>query len=132
MNDRAARLLGAPFRIRGTVIHGDHRGRTLGYPTANVVPDEALVCPGHGVYAAQVGDACAAVSIGVRPTFGTGRAVLIESYLIDRDLDLYGQPMTIAFLARLRGERRFESAEALVEQMGHDIAQARQTCTRSA
>ncbi len=106
--ESAARCIGGPFMLRGEVVHGDRRGRELGFPTANIVPDESLVCPGHGVYAARVGDALAAVSVGVRPTFGTGRAVLVEAYLLDRDEDLYGQVLTVEFLARLRGERRFD------------------------
>jgi riboflavin kinase/FMN adenylyltransferase len=126
--ERAARLLGAPFQLRGEVVTGDQRGRTLGFPTANLVPDERLVCPGHGVYAARAAGACAAVNVGVRPTFGTGRAVLIESYLIDRDEDLYGKELRIDFLARLRGERRFPTVEALVEQMHDDVARARELC----
>jgi riboflavin kinase/FMN adenylyltransferase len=126
--DVAARLLGAPFQIRGEVVTGDRRGRELGFPTANVVPDETLVCPGHGVYVARAGDACAAVSIGVRPTFGTGRAVLVEAYLLDRDVDLYGQTLKIDFLTRLRGERRFETVETLVEQMHRDVQRARELC----
>ncbi len=128
--EAAARFLGAPFQIRGEVVHGDERGRTLGFPTANLVPDEALVTPGHGIYVARSDSegACAAVSIGVRPTFGTGRALLIEAYLIDRDVDLYGQPLKLEFLSRLRGERRFESTEALVEQMRQDVEQARSLC----
>ncbi len=123
--DVAGRLLGAAFRMRGTVVSGDRRGRALGYPTANIVPDEALVCPGHGVYAARVNDGPAAVNVGVRPTFGTGRGVLVEAYLIDREVDLYGRPLTIEFLERLRGERRFETVDALVGQMGRDVEQAR-------
>ena len=126
--DAAARLLGAPFRLRGEVVHGDKRGRELGFPTANIVPDEALVCPGHGVYAARAGGAPAAVNVGVRPTFGTGRAVLVEAFLIDRTVDLYGQLLTIEFLSRLRGERRFESVEKLVDQMKLDVEQARAIC----
>jgi riboflavin kinase/FMN adenylyltransferase len=117
----AARFLGGPFALRGEVVEGDRRGRTLGFPTANIVPDEALVCPGHGVYAARADGACAAVSVGVRPTFGTGRAVLVEAYLIDRDVDLYGRRLAVNFIQRLRGERRFESVEALVEQMRADV-----------
>jgi riboflavin kinase/FMN adenylyltransferase len=128
--DVAARLLGAPFRLTGTVVSGDHRGRELGFPTANLVPDEALVCPGHGVYAARAAGGCAAVNVGVRPTFGTGRAVLVEAYLIDRDLDLYGRQLSIEFLARLRGEKRFESAQSLIEQMGRDVEHARALCER--
>ena len=122
----AARFLGAPFELRGEVVEGDRRGRTLGFPTANIVPDEALVCPGHGVYAARADGACAAVSVGVRPTFGTGRAVLVEAYLIDRDTDLYGRRLAVQFIQRLRGERRFESADALVDQMRADVERTRE------
>jgi riboflavin kinase/FMN adenylyltransferase len=124
----AGRFLGAPFQLRGEVVRGDRRGRTLGFPTANIVPDEALVCPGHGIYAARTPLACAAVSIGVRPTFGTGRALLVEAYLLDTDQDLYGRELRIDFLARLRGERRFDSPEALIEQMRADVARARELC----
>ncbi len=124
----AARFLGAPFQFRGEVVLGDRRGRELGFPTANLVPDEALVCPGHGVYVARADRACAAVSVGVRPTFGTGRGVLIEAYLLDRDVDLYGQTLRIEFLRRLRGERRFDTVEALVEQMRQDVARTRELC----
>jgi riboflavin kinase/FMN adenylyltransferase len=122
----ASRFLGSPFELRGEVVQGDRRGRTLGFPTANIVPDEALVCPGHGVYAARADGACAAVSVGVRPTFGTGRAVLVEAYLIDRDVDLYGRRLAVQFIQRLRGERRFESVEALVEQMRADVSRTRE------
>jgi riboflavin kinase/FMN adenylyltransferase len=128
----AARFLGAPFQLRGEVVKGDQRGRTLGFPTANLVPDEALVCPGHGIYAARTPEACAAVSIGVRPTFGTGRALLVEAYLLDWDEDLYGRELRIDFLARLRGERRFDSPQALVEQMRVDVELTREWCARAA
>jgi riboflavin kinase/FMN adenylyltransferase len=128
--DAAARFLGAPFQIRGEVVSGDRRGRELGFPTANIVPDEALVCPGHGVYAARADGVCAAVSVGVRPTFGTGRAVLVEAYLLDRDVDLYGQTLKVDFLSRLRGERRFESVEELIEEMHRDVERARDLCAR--
>jgi riboflavin kinase/FMN adenylyltransferase len=124
----AARFLGAPFQMRGEVVRGDQRGRTLGFPTANLIPDEALVCPGHGIYAARTPESCAAVSIGVRPTFGTGRALLVEAYLLDWDRDLYGQTLRIDFLERIRGERRFDSPEALVEQMRLDVERTRQLC----
>jgi riboflavin kinase/FMN adenylyltransferase len=126
--EHAAHFLGAPFQLRGTVVAGDRRGRTLGFPTANIVPDEALVCPGHGVYVARADGDCAAVSVGVRPTFGTGRAVLVEAYLLDRDVDLYDRTLKVDFLQRLRGERRFESVEELVEQMNQDVARTRQLC----
>ena len=92
----AARLLGAPFGMRGIVAHGDKRGRTLGFPTANLVPDPALAVPDHGIYACRaavpgVGEWTAAVSIGVRPTFVTGRGLLVEAFLLDFEGDLYGQ-----------------------------------------
>ena len=117
----AMRCLGAPFLLEGTVVEGDKRGRTLGFPTANVVPDEEYAYPGHGVYAAFANGVPAAVNVGVRPTFETGRGVLIESYLIDHDADLYGQTLRIAFIARLRGEKRFEDVDELVAQMGRDV-----------
>jgi riboflavin kinase/FMN adenylyltransferase len=122
----ATRLLGAPFQLCGEVTHGDERGRALGFPTANLVPEETMACPGHGVYACLADERSAAVSIGVRPTFQTGRGELIEAYLLDFDGDLYGQTLCLEFLARLRGERRFDSAEALVEQMHRDVAKTRQ------
>jgi riboflavin kinase/FMN adenylyltransferase len=121
----ARRFLGAPFSVRGEVVKGDQRGRTLGFPTANLIPDDTLVCPGHGVYAARADGDPAAVNVGVRPTFGTDRSVLIEAYLLDQDVDLYGRRLTIEFLERLRGERRFHSAEALIEQMHQDVARTR-------
>src|SRR5437764_7518511 len=99
--EHAARFLGAPFQLRGEVVQGDRRGRTLGFPTANIVPDESLVYPGHGVYAARADGSCAAVSVGVRPTFGTGRGGLVEAYLIDRDVELYGRRLGVEFLPRL-------------------------------
>jgi riboflavin kinase / FMN adenylyltransferase len=126
--EHAARFLGAPFQMRGEVVTGDRRGRELGFPTANIVPDEELICPGHGVYAARADGRCAAVSVGVRPTFGTGRAVLVEAFILDFDGDLYGQELRVDFLARLRGERRFDAVEALVEQMLLDVEQTRRMC----
>ncbi len=124
--ERAAPLLGAPFQVRGEVVSGDRRGRTLGFPTANLVPDESLVCPGHAVYAARADGVPAAVNVGVRPTFGTGRAVLVEAYLLDTDEDLYGRTLRLDFVARLRGERRFDSAESLVAQMHEDVRRTRE------
>jgi riboflavin kinase / FMN adenylyltransferase len=129
----ADRLLGARFQLCGEVVHGDERGRELGFPTANLVPRDDFACPGHGVYAALAGGPAslpapvpAAVSIGVRPTFNTGRAELIEAYLLDFDGDLYGETLCLEFIARLRGERRFDSAEALVEQMHRDVQRTRE------
>jgi riboflavin kinase/FMN adenylyltransferase len=122
----ANRLLGTPFQLRGPVAHGDERGRALGFPTANLIPDEALACPGHGVYACLANGHAAAVSVGVRPTFKTGRGELVEAYLLDYDGDLYGQTLKIDFLERLRGERRFERPEGLVEQMRRDVERTRE------
>lgn len=127
----ANRLLGARFQLCGEVTHGDERGRELGFPTANLVPDDDFACPGHGVYACIASGpgfatCAAAVSIGVRPTFQTGRGELIEAYLLDFDGDLYGQSLCLDFLVRLRGERRFDTAEALVEQMHRDVEQTRE------
>jgi riboflavin kinase / FMN adenylyltransferase len=134
----ANRLLGTAFELRGEVVHGDRRGRELGFPTANLVPDETLACPGHGVYACVAAGAGltaerpAAVSIGVRPTFDTGRAELIEGYVLDFDGDLYGSELRLRFLARLRGERRFEDPHALIEQMHRDVAHTREIVARAA
>jgi riboflavin kinase/FMN adenylyltransferase len=124
--DEANELLGSAFQLKGEVVHGDERGRQLGYPTANLVPEEALACPGHGVYACLADGRAAAVSIGVRPTFKTGRGELIEAYLLDFDGDLYGSALRIEFLERLRGERRFPTREALIEQMQRDVELTRE------
>ncbi|MGA2926903.1 MAG: bifunctional riboflavin kinase/FAD synthetase [Solirubrobacteraceae bacterium] len=126
--ETAMRFLGVPFQLRGEVVHGDSRGRELGFPTANIIPDDALVCPGHGVYAARADGDCASVSIGVRPTFGAGRVLLIEVYVLDRKVDLYGRTLKVEFLARLRGERRFDSVDALIEQMHLDVQRTRELC----
>jgi riboflavin kinase / FMN adenylyltransferase len=127
---QAAEFLGGPFLFQGEVVTGDRRGRELGMPTANLVPDDAYVCPGHGVYAAWANDLPAAVNVGVRPTFDTGRGLVVEAHLIGFDGDLYGQQLRIAFLERLRGEKRFGSVDALVEQMHADVAQARSIADR--
>jgi riboflavin kinase/FMN adenylyltransferase len=128
--ERAIHFLGRPFSLRGEVVHGDARGRTLGFPTANLIPDDALVCPGHGVYAAFADGVPAAVSIGVRPTFGKGRLELIEAYLLDTDEDLYGRTLTLEFLERLRGEKRFDQVEDLIAQMDADVERTREICAR--
>jgi riboflavin kinase/FMN adenylyltransferase len=122
--DAAMRCLGAPFMVEGRVVEGDQRGRDLGFPTANLVPDDHLVVPGHGVYAAFANGHPAAVNVGIRPTFETGRGLLIESYLIDYDGDLYGKNLRVAFVDRLRGEKRFPSVEELIAQMHKDVAEA--------
>jgi riboflavin kinase/FMN adenylyltransferase len=126
--EAATRCLGAPFLLEGTVVEGDERGRKLGFPTANIVPSDDLVCPGHGVYAAFADGRPAAVNVGVRPTFETGRGLLVEAFLIDYDGDLYGRTLRIAFISRLRGERRFAGVEELVAQMHQDVEMARELC----
>jgi riboflavin kinase / FMN adenylyltransferase len=132
--DVARRFLGAPFQMRGEVAHGDKRGRTLGFPTANLVPQPGLVVPGHGIYAcrARVGgeELLAATNVGVRPTFKTGRGLLVEAYLLDFEGDIYGQELQLDFLERLRGEKRFDNVDTLIEQMHRDVGDARRIAAR--
>lgn len=125
----AADFLGGPFLFQGEVVHGDKRGRELGFPTANIVPRDELVVPGHGVYAAWAHGHPAAVNVGVRPTFQTGRGLLIEAFLLDFDGDLYGEQLRVAFVERLRGEKRFDSVDDLVAQMQLDVQRAREICS---
>jgi riboflavin kinase/FMN adenylyltransferase len=125
---RASELLGRYFSLDGTVVRGEGRGTGLGFPTANLaVPDE-LAAPADGIYAcwARIGeDRCmAATSIGVRPTFdGTGRT--IEAFVLDFHGDLYGRTVRLEFVERLRDELRYETVQALQEQVNRDVAQAR-------
>jgi riboflavin kinase / FMN adenylyltransferase len=126
--EAAQRCLGAPFMVEGTVVEGDQRGRELGFPTANIVPDDRFAIPGHGVYAAFANGVPAAVNVGVRPTFESGRGVLIETYLIDHEEDLYGTNLRVAFVSRLRGERRFAGVEELIAQMRIDVEDAVRVC----
>ena len=124
----ARHCLGAPFMVEGEVVSGDQRGRELGFPTANIVPDDRLAIPGHGVYAAFANGVPAAVNVGVRPTFESGRGVLIETYLIDFEGDLYGTKLRVAFVERLRGEKRFAGVEELIAQMRIDVEDAKRVC----
>jgi riboflavin kinase/FMN adenylyltransferase len=127
--DAAARFLGGPFLLEGEVVPGDGRGaRELGMPTANIVPDDRLAHPGHGVYAGWAHGYPAAVNVGVRPTFESGRGLLVEAHLLDFQGDLYGETLRVAFVERLRGERRFESPDALAEQMRRDVDEVRRIC----
>ncbi len=124
----AAAWLGRWYTVRGPVVAGVGRGRQLGVPTANVnVPPEKIV-PGEGVYAAyaSVGGRAyqAAVNVGVRPTFGPG-AFTVEAHLLDVETDLYGQTVELAFVERLRPERRFPTVDALREQIALDLGEAR-------
>ena len=126
--ETAMRCLGAPYLYEGEVVPGDKRGRELGFPTANLVPEDDLIHPGHGVYAAFANGHAAAVHVGVRPMFETGRGLLIEPHLIDWDGDLYGRTLRVAFIARLRGEKRFPSVEDLIAAITQDVDDARRLC----
>jgi riboflavin kinase / FMN adenylyltransferase len=125
----AARLLGEPFQIRGPVVHGDSRGRGIGFPTANLHVPERMALPGNGVYAARarLGDQThrSVVNIGVRPTFGQTQRV-VEAHLLDVDLDLYGSVLSLGFVDRLRDERRFAGVDELVAQIARDVEAGRQ------
>jgi riboflavin kinase / FMN adenylyltransferase len=123
--EKAAQFLGGPFLFEGEVVAGDRRGRELGMPTANLVPDERYVVPGHGVYAAWAHGHPAAVNVGVRPMFETGRGLLVEAHLIGFEGDIYGETLRIAFLERLRGEKRFDSVDELIAQMNRDVEDAK-------
>ncbi|MGE5618161.1 MAG: bifunctional riboflavin kinase/FAD synthetase [Sphingomonadaceae bacterium] len=127
--EEAARLLGRAYRLRGRVVAGDGRGRSLGFATANLAPDDRLCVPGDGVYAVAVqveggGEWHGVANVGVRPTFGES-ARQIEIHLLGFSGDLYGKRLAVDFVARLRGERRFESVEALKAQIAEDVRKAR-------
>jgi riboflavin kinase/FMN adenylyltransferase len=126
--ENARRCLGVPYMFEGEVVKGDQRGRELGFPTANLIPDERLVTPGNGVYAAFANGHPAAVNVGTRPTFDSDLGVLIETFLIDFNGDLYGQNLRVAFVERLRPELAFDEVDALVEQMHADVEDARRIC----
>ena len=136
----AAEALGRPFTVRGEVVRGDHRGRELGFPTANVPTDRMHAAPADGVYAGWLkrldpstgsGQATegtqlpAAISVGTNPTFAGDRERRVESYVLDRDdLELYGVRVEVSFVSRLRGMVRFDSIEELIETMHDDVARA--------
>lgn len=119
----AAVLLGRPFVLVGPVIHGDSRGRTIGFPTANLHIPERMAIPANGVYACWVerngARHAAVVNIGVRPTFGVSTRT-IEAHLLDFDDDLYGESIALHFVDRIREERRFDGVDALVAQIATD------------
>lgn len=128
----ATRLLGRPYRLVGEVVHGDKRGRLLGYPTANLHLDARKLLPENGIYAMRVylpgeHDAFHAgvASIGVRPTFGGDPKPLTEVFLLDGGMDLYGLTLTVDVVGRLREERHYDTVEALVAQMARDVEDAR-------
>jgi riboflavin kinase/FMN adenylyltransferase len=133
--ERAARMLGRPFTIRGYVVRGDERGRSLGFPTANVEPENEVI-PAAGVYAGHLGlldhgdppagaRLPAVINVGRRPTFGDGRGLVAEAHAIDSGGDFYGRRVELSFSVWLRAERRFPSADALSVQIEQDVETAR-------
>jgi len=126
----AARVLGRPYELSGAIVHGDHRGRELGFPTANLLWLGNPTIPADGVYAGWLvvgGQRLpAAISVGTNPQF-SGEERRVESYVLDRDdLDLYGQEVTVVFVDRLRGQLVFDGLDGLVEQMSQDVASTRE------
>ncbi len=134
----AARILGRPHRVVGTVVHGNHRGRGLGYPTANLAPDSLGLVPKEGVYAgwltrldvdAEAPDRTmpAALSVGTNPTFATEDRRTVEAYVLDRDdLDLYDETVMVEFVEHIRPTLRFESVEELQDAMAGDVERCRE------
>ena len=138
----AAELLGRPFALIGSVVHGEQRGRELGFPTANLDFPQPVALPPDGIYAARTawggesilepGDrADAVVSLGTQPTFG-GRVRLMEVHLLDRDENLYGERLRVQFCEWIRGQRRYDSVDELIEKMGDDVQRARAILERRA
>jgi len=135
----AAHELGYRWIVMGEVVHGDKRGRTIGFPTANIIVDPGAE-PARGIYAVEVRDAAAAIGtkawqgaayFGDRPTFNTNRTFL-ETYLLDVDVDLYGRTLLVSFHDLIRGDKTFASVGELVEQMKGDCAKARDILARDA
>ena len=129
--ERAKQMLGRPYSISGEVVHGDQRGKTIGFPTANLVLSSGRAWPADGVYAgifirSDGSEYFCAINIGRRPTFHEHANVsLLEAHLLDFDGDLYGEICEVAFLFFLRSERRFDGIDSLVEQLNDDIANTR-------
>jgi riboflavin kinase/FMN adenylyltransferase len=123
--ERAAKLLGRPPEIAGTVVAGDARGGTLGFPTANLRPEPGVLVPGYGIYAGAADGRRAAISIGTNPHYG-GDERRIEAFLLDFAGDLYGRHLTLELWQRLRDEQAFESEAELVAQIDRDVEATRQ------
>jgi riboflavin kinase / FMN adenylyltransferase len=120
----AARLLGRPVEVEGTVVTGDARGGTLGFPTANLGVRPELLVPANGIYAGSTGDHRAAVSIGTNPHYG-GRERRVEAHLLDFDGDLYGQRLVVQLWERLRDEAAFDTEDDLIAQINRDVEATR-------
>jgi riboflavin kinase/FMN adenylyltransferase len=137
----AARILGRPHRVVGEVVHGNHRGKGLGYPTANLGPDSIGLVPAEGVYAGWLTRLAvpegtidrtmpAAISVGTNPTFNTNDRRTVEAYVLDRDdLDLYGEQVMVEFTAHIRPMLRFERIEELLDAMASDVARCHELLT---
>ena len=123
--ERAARLLGRPPEVEGIVVHGDHRGRELGFPTANLEVPPGLLIPPDGVYAGWTRDRLAAISVGTNMQFD-GVELRVEAHLLDFDDDLYDQRLVVEIWNWVRGQLRFESVAELVDAIGNDVAQVRE------
>jgi riboflavin kinase / FMN adenylyltransferase len=125
---QAAGLLGRPYVLRGEVVVGDRRGRSIGFPTANVLPDTEAVIPARGVYAGYVRfgekEFAACTNVGVAPTFGRAES-RVEAHLLDFEGDLYGRVVEVSFVERIREERRFSGVDELVGQIRRDVEEAR-------
>jgi riboflavin kinase/FMN adenylyltransferase len=138
----AARILGRPHRVVGTVVHGNHRGKGLGYPTANLSADSIGLVPLEGVYAGWLTrldlddeepdrTMPAAISVGTNPTFETHDRRTVEAYVLDRDdLDLYDERVMVEFTAHIRPTLRFDSVDELREAMGKDVERCRELLTK--
>jgi riboflavin kinase / FMN adenylyltransferase len=126
--EEAAGLLGRAYVLRGEVVVGDRRGRTIGFPTANVLPEPAAVVPAYGVYAGFVlvgsQEFAACTNVGVAPTFARAES-RVEAYLLDFDGDLYGRIVDVGFTRRIRGEKKFSGIDELKAQIQRDVDEAR-------
>jgi riboflavin kinase / FMN adenylyltransferase len=122
--EAAAKLLGRPHEVEGTVVSGDARGGTLGYPTANLAVPAEVIVPAYGIYAGRVGDNRAAISIGVNPHYG-GQERRVEAFLLDFEGNLYGDDLVVELWRRLRDERAFASEQELIDQIGRDVEETR-------
>jgi riboflavin kinase / FMN adenylyltransferase len=122
--EAAAQMLGRPHEVEGTVVSGDARGGTLGYPTANLAVPSEVIVPGFGIYAGLIGKHRAAISIGVNPHYG-GQERRVEAFLLDFEGNLYGDQLVVELWQRLRDERAFDSEQELIDQIGRDVEATR-------
>jgi riboflavin kinase/FMN adenylyltransferase len=122
--EAAAQMLGRPHEVEGTVVSGDARGGTLGYPTANLAVPSEVIVPAFGIYAGLIGEHRAAISIGVNPHYG-GQERRVEAFLLDFEGNLYGDQLVVEVWQRLRDERAFDSEQELIDQIGRDVEATR-------